>query len=405
MKRSVSFCLDSNIKYIDESTAISPIYPSEYYKSDEFLGHQSGKEQKKSRPRDELGQDQLFIASLPTAPTNNNIQGSITFHLINLNNPNKKSSITFSNEQIQNICRESQYFSNLIKDNQYPPPISPMRAASPLASSMRSRSPTYAQEHDSSPVKPKCSHKSIFTDGILIYDDNVNEAIYLLGILADLTEKSNLSTFSWKFNLVWARLCAKWKIQRFIEFLTILMDRELNKIIETRSCDVVMVCGENECVFTPHPKKPNCYTSKKSTKCSSIELISVVDNKDCENVISCCWELTIFLRRPDGTVAIGRTKFPCKSDSLLQDCSGEWGGHQLRFRLGKRDNKFIKAFISISDLVITNECYQHGEILHGKHDVKKLLCQHPELWTSEVFNKLFTKDELTEFMLLNCGPK
>lgn len=399
----------------DKSKTVSPINPSEYYKPEEFFGYIQPKDKVNNIDREEPLNIGMALNTTANQYNSVNVRDTLKIHLVNSKDPSKRASLTLSAEQIENICRESEFFANLVKENTFSPPMSPMRAASPLASSMRGASPSIrypspSMRHSSPMKQPPYSPKghsynnNPSYDGVTIFEDNLNEAIYLLGIMSDLCPNSDISVLPWKLNIIWARLCAKWKAARFIEYFTKLMDRELLKIIDTRSCDIVMVSGENECVFTPHPKKPNSYLSRKATKVSSIELVSLVNNSG-ENIVTICWELTICLRKPDGTVAVGRMNFPCKSDTLLQDCSGVWDGHPLRFRLGKRHEKYTKAFISISELIIEYECYQHGEILHNKHEIKKLLCSHPELWTSDVFDKLFTKDELTEFMLLNCGPR
>jgi hypothetical protein len=275
--------------------------------------------------------------------------------------PSNFVTITLTMEQTENIRRESEYFARVFNESE-------------------------------------CNLK----DGVVIEEENVSEAGYLLGCIADIPPLTDLTAMQWKFNLILAKLSAKWMIHRFIEFFTRLMDREIAKICDVRSCNVVMVSGENEGVFIPHPRKPNTYVSIKNNKASSIEFVSSM----CENNrVFYAWELSIGIRKPDGKTEVGKVAFPCQQDTLLKDCQGSWDGHDIKFRLAIRDEKYIKAFIAISELVLTCNYFQQGMYIRNRDDIINILKHHQELWTQAVFDRLFSKVELEEFVLLHCSPK
>lgn len=270
-------------------------------------------------------------------------------------------TISLTLEQTENIRRESEYFAQIFSESE-----------------------------------------NMLKEGVLIEEENVSEAGYLLGCIADIPPLTDLTAMPWKFNIILARLSAKWTVQRFIEFFTRLMDREIAKICDVRSCNVVMISGENQGIFIPHPRKSNTYVSIKNNKASSIELVSGL----CENNRVCyAWELSIGIRKPDGKTEIGKVAFPCQEDTLLKDCHGSWDGHDIKFRLAIRDEKYIKAFIAIAELVLSCHCFQHGMYIRSRNDIINILKHHQELWTKAVFDRLFSKEELLEFVLMHCLPK
>jgi hypothetical protein len=287
--------------------------------------------------------------------------------------PSSEISLTLTNDQVNNICKYSDYLREVI---------------------------TLASSDEASTI-------------IMLKEKDVNLAAQFLLILAQLDDDHAADTPlpNLSYNLGFAELASKWIVGVYVIYFQNYIKSSLIELCDENLLPVIV---NSPSLTNNGVVEPIIFTSAGSLGImyqSRSSVFTLCKNEE--------WRLKISKNGYE-------FYFPVEEDAKsLHKCSGEWRkivhakydsdegeyvigscegrtGITINFKLEQLNQANESKFIDVVKCIQTHEEYRHGTIFET-NPLSKVLFQHRHLRTKKIMAELMSRDELLDFFALSQG--